>query len=80
MRSEDLEKWQVERVQKSITQSVRYFNALRDRVEKNFAPSDELYIKVVKASDALHSLVVTLHYLSCSHGVGKPAKRGTAPH
>jgi hypothetical protein len=54
---------------------VRYLHALRRRIEqRHFPPDDELRQAVQRACDAMQSLYMQVHYLSCDSGVGR--KRG----
>lgn len=53
-----------------VRQMLGYLHALRSRIDKRGFPSaDELRQKVERAHVALHSLSVTLHYMTCKSGV-----------
>lgn len=54
-----------------ISPTHRYLNKLKSRmVQVGFVPDDKLLRLVDTASDAMQSLWVELHYLSCDGGVG----------
>ena len=75
----DVQPWQAAKIGEQIGPMLRYLGKLRRRMEQvGFVPNDKLYRRVSDAYNAMHSLCVTLHYLSCEHGVGDPPRRGTA--
>ena len=75
MKSEDIVTWQAKVMRKNLEGSLRYLYRLMRRMEKKgFPPDDPLFVKVSAAYDAMLSLCVSLHYLSCSSGVWKPPK------
>jgi hypothetical protein len=64
---------QAEAFRNKIQPMLRFLLFCKRRLDsRNFDPKSRLYGLVDKAYDALHSLHVELHYLSCSHGVGRP--------
>jgi len=58
----------------AVHRTLGYLFRLRARMEKaGFPPGDKLFGLTDSAYDALHSLSVELHYLSCPSGVGRPS-------
>ena len=73
----DVQPWQAAKIGERIGPMLRYLGKLRTRMEQvGFAPDDKLYRCVSDAYRAMHGLSVTLHYLTCEHGVGEPPRRG----
>lgn len=80
MNSNDLQGWQIEKMMQPIQRSLRYLSILFDRMNQvGFTPNDELHQRVQAAQSEMQSLYITLHYLSCGHGVGKPPKTESPP-
>ena len=75
MKSTDLQKWQIARIQESVAKGMKYLSKLRGRMDQTFLPADDLFVKVRAAHDAMHDLCVELHYLSCSRGVGRSERK-----
>ena len=66
-----LELWQAERLRDAVTPMHGYLNKLRRRMEKvGFPHADPLFQFVVAAENAVHSLWVNLHYLTCDRRKG----------
>ena len=58
----DLNREQIESLEKSLRPTLGYLHRLRDRMEKTGAiPSDPLHQHVSKALDAMQGLCVELH-------------------
>jgi hypothetical protein len=75
MDSNKLQRWQIAKLQKSITPMVSYLHKLRERMQRvGFLPQDPLYVVVDTAYDAVQALAVKLHYLGCDHGTGNPPR------
>jgi hypothetical protein len=76
MNSKDLQPWQAEVFGQALFRHVNYLYRLKSRMEKvGFLPGDPLFREVCEAYDAVHKLSVTLHYLSCTSGVGLSPKK-----
>ena len=72
MDSQSLTPEQADSIRLEIGKSLNYLHRLRRRMEQTgFPPSDSLYRAVVAAQDAMASLHVDAHYLSCRSGVGR---------
>jgi hypothetical protein len=55
---------------------LNYLGRLKQRMERRgFSQDDPLYRTVFGAWQAVYSLTVELHYLSCKSGVGKTPKK-----
>ncbi len=81
MNTNDLKPWQIEKMIMPIQRSLRYLSTLLDRMNHvGFTPKEELYQRVQVAQSDMQALFMTLHYLSCGHGVGKPPKNDKPPH
>jgi hypothetical protein len=66
MDSDDLTTDQARKMHQSLFRLANYLHRLVARMEKQgFPPSDRLYQYTKKAYDAVCSLCVELHYLSC---------------
>ena len=62
----NLSKEQLEQLTEQMGRSFQYFRVLKERMENGKFPyNDELRQRVTHVCDALHSLWVSLHYLSC---------------
>jgi hypothetical protein len=73
MTSDDLTKEQIEQLLKSINPTVGFLGRLERRMEKTqWANNDPVYVATRAARDALQSLSMTLHYLTCE-GTKAPA-------
>lgn len=72
MDSRELTAEQLAKIQEAIAPCRKFLLHLMLRTEEIFKPSDELYIAAHEAQAAMQSLFVTVHYLKCRHGVGKP--------
>ena len=74
----DVQRGQVLKMAEHLRPAMVYLGKLRSPIEqRGFLPDDKLYRRVSEAYNAMNGLCVTLHYLSCEHGVGEPPKRGT---
>ncbi len=75
MDSDDLTTEQAQRMHESLFRLANYLHRLVVRMEKReFPPNDRLYERSKKAYDAVCSLCVEMHNLSCKSGVGMPRK------
>jgi hypothetical protein len=75
MDSADLSPEQAEKMHGSLFPLTNYLHRLVRRMEKRgFPPDDPLFQRASRAYDETRSLLVELHYLSCSRGVGKPER------
>jgi hypothetical protein len=64
---------QAETLRQRIGPILRFLARCRQRLsDLNVDPNSDIHKAVVKAHDAVHSLHITAHYASISHGVGKP--------
>ena len=71
MERDDIKKWQAAMVAKSLQPGLNYLFRLRARMEKaGFLPGDPYFVLVSAAYNAVHSLWVQTHYLSCE-GAGR---------
>ena len=76
MNSQSLTPDQADRIRREIGKSLNYLYRLRQRMEEaDFPPGDQLYRAVVTAQDAMASLNVDAHYLSCRGGVGREPRK-----
>jgi hypothetical protein len=67
---------QAKQLEATVGRMLGYLNALRSRMEKQgFPPNDLLRERVERAYDAVHSLSVRLHYLTCKSGVWKQDRK-----
>jgi hypothetical protein len=75
MDSDDLTAEQATKMHESLFRLANYLRRVVARMEKRgFPPDDRLYQHAKRAYDAVCSLGVELHYLSCKSGVGKRPK------
>ena len=75
MDSNELTPAQAKILHTAVHRTLGYLFRLRARMEKaGFPPGDKLFRLTDSAYDALHSLSVELHYLSCPSGVGRPSR------
>ena len=75
MDSNDLTTEQAGTMRESLFGLANYLHRVVTRMEKRgFPPDDRLYQHAKRAYDAVCSLGMELHYLSCKRGVGKPRK------
>jgi hypothetical protein len=75
MDSHDLTSAQAEKMGDALGPYLRYLNRVKRRMEaRGFPMTDELFQATKAAYDAAHGLTVSLHYLSCKSGVGRPAR------
>ena len=51
-----------------------YLVRLKSRMEKVFPPNDPLYAAVKEADDAVNTLYLMVHRLSCKSGMGEPER------
>jgi hypothetical protein len=71
MASEDLKPWQAKIIGNLVRRHLNYLYRLKSRMEKvGSLPSDQLFVKVKAAYDAVFDLSIDLHYRGCSGGVG----------
>jgi hypothetical protein len=60
----------------ALRPALGYLHRMRQRMgRRGFLPNDELLKLTVSAYNAIHSLTVELHYMSCESGVGRETKR-----
>src|SRR5207249_893119 len=72
----DLTAEQLDQLCEQVSRSQRYIQSLHERIEqRRFPYSDELRQHVARACDALHSLWVSVHYLTCDRTAGRPRRR-----
>jgi hypothetical protein len=70
MDSRQLTAEQAAKTREQLLPSLRYLQALRNRVQqRGFPPDDRLRQLVEQAHDAVHRLIVDLHYRSVGEGV-----------
>jgi hypothetical protein len=72
MDSSNLATWQAKALHAALRPALGFLHRLRERMEKRGFPlNDKLLRLTATAYDALHSLFVELHYMSCKSGVGR---------
>jgi hypothetical protein len=72
MDSNDLRRWQVQKIRRALERTLGYLTRLKRRMEVvGFPTNDPLFLDVVKTQHAMQDLVMELHYLGCQSGVGK---------
>jgi hypothetical protein len=70
--STHLRPWQAKALYAALRPALGFLYRLQQRMEKRgFPPNDKLLRLTANACDALHSLCIELHYLSCMSGVGR---------
>ena len=75
MNSQQLTRQQAETIFRALQPKLGYLSKLRRRMEQTgFPPDDKLFRLTVAAQDALQSLYIETHYLSCHGGVGRPPR------
>jgi hypothetical protein len=75
MDSGDLTTAQAETMGVALGPYLRYLHRVKRRMEvRSFPMTDELFQATNAAYDAAHGLTVSLHYLWCKSGVGRPAR------
>jgi hypothetical protein len=75
MDSRDISRAQAEQMRDRLRTYANYLHRVRRRMDRRGFPlSDELLLATDRAYDEARGLVMTLHYLSCKSGVGRPAK------
>jgi hypothetical protein len=73
-----LKPWQPKLRCAALRPTLGYLYRLRDHMEKRrFPPAEKLLRLTATASEALHTLCVELHYMSCEGGVGRKPQSGT---
>jgi hypothetical protein len=76
MDSDQLESWQIEKIKERVRECLHYLHRLKRRMEQSgFHPHDPLLLKVVAAEEAVHTLFVECHYMSCETGAGRHRSR-----
>jgi hypothetical protein len=76
MRSEQLTEAQIEALHAKVRPTLEYLGRLEQRmVDQQFPEADRLLRMVREAHEAIYSLSVELHYLSCDSGVGRPRRK-----
>ena len=76
MTSDDITTTQAKRLALKTNPMQGYLFKLWRRLERRgFPTSDPLYRKVMAAYEALHTLNVEVHYMTCKRGVGRPERR-----
>jgi len=73
MRSNDLERWQLDRIKEPVGIGLGYLSKLCKRIDQTMMPDDPLFQAAHKAHEAMQALFMTLHYLECD-GTGKPRR------
>jgi hypothetical protein len=75
MKSEDVTADQAKRINEAIGPTVGFLHELRSRMNKlGFGMGDPLFVCVNHACEALHTLNVKTHYMSCNSGVCSTAR------
>ena len=75
MERDDIKRWQAKKIAASLQPSLNYLLRLRQRMEKKgFVPGDPYYQLVSRAYDAMQTLWIQTHYLSCE-GAGAPSSK-----
>ena len=75
MDSKKLKTWQAQKMVDRLRPTLGYLSRMVRRTElTRFPATDPLYLDAVKAQAEMQGLVVRLHYLSCSSGVGQPPR------
>ena len=75
MDSKGVKTWQAKRMHDRLGPTLGYLTRLVRRMEKTgFPHNNPLYLEAVRAQSAMQGLLVHLHYLSCSSGVGMPPR------
>jgi hypothetical protein len=70
-----VERWQAEKIKEAVDPMLSYLTRLRERMEKaGFVPTDRFMQRVHRAWEAVYSLSVAVHYLSCEGGVGRESE------
>jgi len=76
MTSDDLTKQQAVAINDKVRPMLNYLYRLRTRMEQQAFPQDDaLMAAVCRAYDAMHTLNVHSHYLTCGQWIGQ--KRGS---
>jgi hypothetical protein len=76
MDSTKIKPWQAKLMYATLRPALGYLCRLRERMERRgFPPNDKLLKLTEAAYNAIHSLTVELHYMSCEGGVGRETKR-----
>jgi hypothetical protein len=71
---------QAEALRDLIRPMLDFLHKCRRRLDaRGFDPNGPIYQAIDKAYCAVHSLHVTLHYESCSHGVARADEKHTEP-
>jgi hypothetical protein len=75
MDSSELTTEQACKMHQSLFRLANYLSRVVRRMEKKgFPPDDHLYQTTKRAYDAVCTLCMELHYLSCKSGVARPPK------
>ena len=75
MDSDKLTTAQARLLYKALFPHANYLFRLKRRMEQTgFPPGDPLYKLACDAYDALRTLRIEVHYLSCQSGVGRPPR------
>ena len=76
MDSTRIKPWQAKLMHATLRPALGYLYRLREHMERRgFPPNDKLLKLTIAAYNAIHSLTVELHYMSCESGVGRETKR-----
>ena len=76
MDSTRIKPWQAKLMYATLRPALGYLCRLREHMERRgFPPNDKLLKLTIAAYNAIHSLTVELHYMSCESGVGREPKR-----
>ena len=78
MDSDKLTTKQADQMRRSLYRLANYLSRIVTRMERTrFPPDDPLYKSARRAYDAVGSLYMDLHYLSCESGVSRPPRTTT---
>jgi hypothetical protein len=80
MTRDDIKTEQGAAMYKAVWPMLNYLTRLLQRMERvGFPRNDPLYQSVKKAREAVLSLSIDLHYMSCSGGVGRIPRGSQTP-
>jgi hypothetical protein len=69
MKTKDVKRWQARKIHDALLPARGYLHELRERMTRvGFLDGDPLFECVKRADDAMHELVMALHYLSHDGG------------
>jgi hypothetical protein len=70
-----MEPWQATKIRESLLPAMAYLYRLRERMEKTGRHQGKLFRLVCEAHNAMLTLCMDLHYLSCGGGVYREPER-----